>query len=110
MVWVFLNFKKFILIHIQKWLVHHLYIKKRVGEYGPVFKFQILDKIVVFTIDPEGVKEAYITENFPKIPEVYENVGYPYNERFLGNGLITDTNMERWKHRRSLFNPGFHRQ
>jgi hypothetical protein len=81
-----------------------------VKEYGSVFKFQILDKIVVFTIDPDGVKEAFITENFPKIPEVYEMVGFPYNERFLGNGLITDTDMNRWKHRRTLFNPGFHRQ
>lgn len=75
-----------------------------------MFKFQILDKIVVFTIDPDGVKETYITENFSKIPEVYTQVGYPYNERFLGHGLITDTDTTRWRHRRSLFNPGFHRQ
>jgi hypothetical protein len=56
------------------------------------------------------IKESYITENFPKIPEVYENVGYPYNERYLGTGLITEPDNNRWKKRRALFNPGFHRQ
>ena len=56
----------------------------------------------MFTIDPDGVKvgfwlalfysekniykltllkETLITNNFPKIKEVYENVGYPYSER-----------------------------
>ena len=66
--------------------------------------------VVVFTTSQGGVKEAYVTQNFPKIPEVYKNVGFPYSERFLGNGLITDTNQERWKKKRELFNHGFHKQ
>nr|QUF59390.1 cytochrome p450 CYP3049F1 [Brachionus angularis] len=75
--------------------------------YGTVFRFQIVDKIIVFTIDQEAVKEILISENFPKIPEIYHNVGFPFNERFLGHGLITDTNFDRWKKRRALFNHGF---
>jgi hypothetical protein len=53
---------------------------------------------------------VYVTQNFPKIEKVYQSVGYPYSERFLGNGLITDTNQERWKKKREIFNHGFHRQ
>lgn len=34
---------------------------------------------------------------------------FPYGERFLGYGLVTDTDEERWRHRRTLFNPGFHK-
>jgi hypothetical protein len=33
-----------------------------------------------------------------------------HQKRFLGNGLVTDQNYERWKHRRTLYNPVFHKQ
>lgn len=78
--------------------------------YGSVYKFQVADQTIVFTVHAEGVKHVLITNNFPKVPGIYQNVGFPYNERFLGNGLITETNKSRWKSRRARFNPGFHRQ
>ena len=28
----------------------------------------------------------------------------------MGEGLVTETNHEKWKNRQALFNPGFHRQ
>ena len=28
----------------------------------------------------------------------------------MGDGLVTEINHEKWKARRALFNPGFHRQ
>ncbi len=70
---------------------------------------------------------------FVKHPLLYEQLGYPYGIRFdalfkrfllskskysrvfiktirfLGNGLVTDINIKRWKHRRALFNPSFHK-
>ena len=30
--------------------------------------------------------------------------------RFLGNGLVSEVNHEKWKRRQAFFNPGFHRQ
>ena len=27
----------------------------------------------------------------------------------MGNGLVTDVDQNRWKHRRALFNPSFHK-
>ena len=31
-------------------------------------------------------------------------------QRGIGSGLLTDLNNVRWKHRRGLFNPAFHKQ
>ena len=78
--------------------------------YGSVFKFQVFDQTIVFTINKEGVKNVLVAENFPKVPGIYDNVGFPYSERFLGNGLITDTDAKRWKKRRAKINPSFHRE
>jgi len=35
---------------------------------------------------------------------------FPYGERYLGFGLVTDPDYDRWRHRRSIFNHGFHRK
>ena len=51
-----------------------------------------------------------VEQNAMKNPEFYKLAGFPTGERFMGVGLVTDTNTERWKHRRSLYNPGFHRE
>ncbi len=35
---------------------------------------------------------------------------FPFNERYLGFGLVTEPGNESWQRRRSFFNPGFHRK
>lgn len=76
-------------------------------------------------------KEIYIVdENFPKPTWEYNMNGFPGGERyliiyqilfnfqqnssqffrFLGKGLVTEINHDKWKFRRALFNAGFHRQ
>ena len=30
--------------------------------------------------------------------------------RFIGRGLLTEADKPRWKHRRNIFNPAFHKQ
>ncbi len=40
-------------------------------------------------------------------PNMFYSVSY---HRFLGYGLITETDKARWKSRRARFNPGFHRK
>ncbi|CAF0954298.1 unnamed protein product [Brachionus calyciflorus] len=79
-------------------------------EFGHVFKYQLMDRIIVFTLDPETIREIFITQLFPKHPDVYGVFGFPLNTRFLGNGLITDLDHQRWRHRRNLFNPSFHKK
>lgn len=51
-----------------------------------------------------------VDQDFPKIEEIYYNVAHPYNQRYLGTGLITDTDKARSKDKRHQFNPSFHRQ
>nr|QEV83800.1 cytochrome P450 [Brachionus rotundiformis] len=81
-----------------------------IKEHGHVIKFQIVDKMVVFTINPETIRDVFIAHNFSKHPHVYSIFGFPLGIRFLGNGLVTDLDNERWRYRRNLFNPSFHKQ
>ena len=75
-----------------------------------------------------------MVKNYPKPGMFAKIIGYPFNERFMGTGLVTgnlvfkeelflvkksnqsieiiikDPDNESWKKRRALFNPGFHRK
>jgi cytochrome P450 len=37
-------------------------------------------------------------------------LGYPFGLKFIPNGLFADLDNNHWKHRRSMFNPSFHKQ
>ena len=47
---------------------------------------------------------------FPKDPQMYTIIGFPFGQRYGGYGLVTDLDKTRWKHRRGIFNPAFHKQ
>ena len=48
-----------------------------------------------------------IDEDFQKLELTYNMLGYPFSERFVGVGLVTEINKEKWRKRRTLFNHGF---
>jgi cholesterol 24(S)-hydroxylase len=50
-----------------------------------------------------------IDKDLPKNERLYRIVGYPYSQRFLGQGIVTETNKDVWRHKRALLNPAFHR-
>ncbi|CAF0770654.1 unnamed protein product [Brachionus calyciflorus] len=81
------------------------YLQECFKKYGPVFKIQLFNRIIVYSIDPEIVK--YGLQNFPKSLEVYKNVAYPYNIRFLGESLLTQTDHKKWKRDRNCFHEAF---
>jgi hypothetical protein len=54
-------------------------------------------------------KKILILQKSPKDKFMIDIFAYPYNARFLGNGLLTELNFDKWKHRRAIFNQGFHR-
>ena len=84
------------------------------------------------------MKDVFIEQDFPKMDEIYYNVAYPYAERsekfffqqqqqqtkcrlkikkkfyilnrYLGNGLITNSDKVDSKNKRRKFNPSFHRK
>nr|UOU03249.1 cytochrome P450 3049E2-1 [Brachionus rubens] len=75
--------------------------------YGPVYVYQFFDEMVCICNEEEAVKIALIVTDFPKKEHVYQIVGYPFGQRFMGKGLVTELNYEKWRYRRSLFNHGF---
>jgi len=75
--------------------------------YGSLFKIQLFNRIVVFTIDPETIQKALIVKNFPKEPKFCFKNAYPFKMRFLGEGILTECNHEIWKRQRVKFLPFF---
>ncbi len=70
---------------MNKLIIHY----KRHDKYGPTFKFQIFSLIFVFTSDRDAIKEILIIKNYPKTKFLMSRVMHPYNERYLGYGLVT---------------------
>lgn len=80
-----------------------------IKEYGSTIKVQFGSIFIVMTVDQKAIREIIIERDYPK-HDVYHHLGYVYGERFFGRGLATETDQKRWKHRRALFNPAFHKQ
>ena len=41
---------------------------------------------------------------------MYKSFTKPYGIRYIGNGLSTESNLDSWRHRRSILNQGFNRK
>ena len=54
-------------------------------------------------------KKILITCNYPKDAWSYDKLAYIFGERFLGKGLVTETDHEKWKVKRLALNPAFHK-
>ena len=105
---------------------------KWIHEHGKTVKYRIFNKVLISTIDLQAnkvfiiiiylnfyklfllfqnyTKDILIDRNFPKDTTTYTAFGYPYGVRWLGNGLVTEIDAAKWKHKRSLYNPVFHKQ
>ncbi len=104
-----------------------------IEKHGKTVKYRIFNKVLVSTIDLQANKvfthflifvflillifclilfdqDILIDRNFPKDTITYTQFGYPYGQRWLGNGLVTEIDATKWKHKRSLYNPVFHKQ
>ncbi|KAL9970601.1 hypothetical protein ACROYT_G023006 [Oculina patagonica] len=79
-------------------------------QYGKVVLVWFGHVPIVIVADPAMVKDILIQKNLPKHPLSYGNLGYLYGQRFLGTGLLTNTDNESWKRRRAIMNPAFHRK
>lgn len=79
-------------------------------EYGPVMIVWIFHIPFVYVSDPELVKKVLITSNLPKDAWSYDKLGYLFRERFMGRGLVSETDHDKWKAKRLAVNPAFHRK
>lgn len=79
-------------------------------EYGPVMVIWIFHLAIVYVTDADIAKKVLITSNLPKDSWSYDKLGYVFGERFMGKGLVTETDHEKWRAKRLSFNPAFHRK
>ena len=90
-------------------ILHEVVEDLRVN-YGPVMVIWIYYRPILFVSDPEVARKCLVTLNLPKNSFGAKNFAFPYGQRFVGNGLVTELDHEVWQKRRSLLNPAFHRR
>nr|APA31884.1 cytochrome p450 06963 [Brachionus plicatilis] len=84
-------------------------ILKWFNDLGPVFKVYFFGEIIVSVNGPEAVKKVTIDLDLHKNDLTYNMLAFPFNERALGTGLVTEIDKEKWKASRALFNHAFQR-
>ncbi|XP_070576491.1 cholesterol 24-hydroxylase-like isoform X2 [Ptychodera flava] len=78
--------------------------------YGPVFVLYLAHHAFVVILDSDAVKYLLVTSNAPKPRMAYAPLFSIYNERFMGCGLATEVDHDKWLKKRELLNPAFHRK
>ncbi|XP_034755371.1 cholesterol 24-hydroxylase isoform X5 [Etheostoma cragini] len=74
--------------------------------YGPVCRVNILHEVAVLVTCPEATKEILMSPKYPK-DKFYNRIFSLFGQRFLGNGLITETDHEKWYKQRRIMDPAF---
>ncbi|KAJ1105398.1 hypothetical protein NDU88_002804 [Pleurodeles waltl] len=78
-------------------------------QYGPIFRINIFHRVVIYAISREAVKEFLLSPKYLKDPQVYDRLFSLFGVRFMGKGLLTDTDHEHWYKQRRIFDPAFSR-
>ena len=67
----------------------------------------MFNRFILYTAEPNVIKHLLVTKNVKKSPDLYKLIGYPFNERFLGRGILTEINNDISNKRRSLYRTYF---
>ncbi|XP_018421746.1 PREDICTED: cholesterol 24-hydroxylase-like [Nanorana parkeri] len=86
-------------------LVHDLFLDWA-QTYGPVVRINILHDVKILLSSPESVKAILMSSKYKKDAE-YNRACYLFGERFMGNGLVTDQDNQRWEKQRRIIEPAF---
>ncbi|XP_071504312.1 cholesterol 24-hydroxylase-like [Diadema antillarum] len=81
-----------------------------VQTHGPVFWMRFLWMPFIVACSREIVKELLLNSHHTKPFEIYKSFQTLYGTRFLGHGLVSETEHEKWFHRRAILNPAFRRK
>uniref|UniRef100_A0A3B4H7Y9 Cholesterol 24-hydroxylase n=1 Tax=Pundamilia nyererei TaxID=303518 RepID=A0A3B4H7Y9_9CICH len=76
-------------------------------KYGPVYRINGLHYVVVCVSSPEATKEILMSPKYPKDKFVYKKLFSLFGQRFLGNGLVTARDHEKWYKQRRIMDPAF---
>ncbi|KAF1376366.1 hypothetical protein PFLUV_G00210780 [Perca fluviatilis] len=74
--------------------------------YGPVCRINILHYVALIVTCPEATKEILMSPKYPK-DMFYSKIFNLFGQRFLGNGLITARDHEKWYKQRRIMDPAF---
>ncbi|XP_069591485.1 cholesterol 24-hydroxylase-like isoform X2 [Ranitomeya imitator] len=77
-----------------------------IEKYGPIIRLNIMHKVLVWVISPEGVKEFLLSPKYTK-DDFYERLHFIFGTRFMGRGLLTDVDYDHWHKQRRLMDPAF---
>ncbi|CAJ1077233.1 cholesterol 24-hydroxylase-like [Xyrichtys novacula] len=75
--------------------------------YGPVCRINALHYVLLLVYCPETTKEILMSPKYPKDKFLYKRLFYLFDERFLGNGLVTAQDHELWYKQRRIMDPAF---
>uniref|UniRef100_A0AAX7T5P5 Cholesterol 24-hydroxylase n=1 Tax=Astatotilapia calliptera TaxID=8154 RepID=A0AAX7T5P5_ASTCA len=76
-------------------------------KYGPVYRLNVLHYVSLCTYCPEATKEILMSPKYLKQKSVYKRLFNLFGQRFLGDGLITARDHERWYKQRRIMDPAF---
>ncbi|PIK62667.1 putative cholesterol 24-hydroxylase [Apostichopus japonicus] len=79
-------------------------------EYGPLVVLFFYHMPFLSAVDPKVVKELLLNNKYPKPSLNYDAFRSLFGVPFMGNGLVSECNHEKWAIHRRILNPAFHRQ
>lgn len=79
-------------------------------DLGPVFCIRFILQPMVVCSNPPTVKEVCLDSRHLKPRALYDFFYSVFGQRFLGLGLVSQVNHEKWHTRRALLNPAFNRK
>ncbi|KAK6479027.1 cholesterol 24-hydroxylase-like [Huso huso] len=77
--------------------------------YGPVYRVNVLHRVMLLVSSPDAVKEYLMSPKYPKDPYTYNLLFNLFGKRFLGKGLLTDPDDDHWYKQRRIMDPAFSR-
>ncbi|XP_072170240.1 cholesterol 24-hydroxylase-like [Diadema setosum] len=81
-----------------------------VQTHGPVFWVRFLWMPHVLACSKDIVKELLLDSHHTKPFEIYKAFQKLFGTRFMGHGLVSEIDHEKWFHRRAIINPAFRRK
>ncbi|ELU08623.1 hypothetical protein CAPTEDRAFT_220705 [Capitella teleta] len=78
-------------------------------QYGPLFRLHLLHRTMIVVSGKEIVKEILTKKDYPKCDMIYGMLFNVCGQRFLGRGLVTNTDQNEWTVKHKHIAPAFKR-
>ncbi|KAK7907132.1 hypothetical protein WMY93_015744 [Mugilogobius chulae] len=75
--------------------------------YGPVYRLNVLHRVLIVVTCPEATKDILMSAKYPKDKFLHKKMFYLFGQRLLGNGLVTAVDHDLWYKHRRVMDPAF---